>query len=102
MKEPRLPRKVKVGKRWYSVEILEAMANKSEMGKVNFEDRTIKLGRRTHHNVAFDPADIKESFWHELVHAILHDMGEHQLNKRETFVEEFAQRLTQAITSARF
>jgi hypothetical protein len=45
---------------------------------------------------------MKETFWHELVHAILVDMGEFKLNKREDFVEEFAKRLAKAIKSARY
>lgn len=102
MKETKLPRRVRVGKRWYSVEILEAMANKSHMGQVDFTKRTIQLGKHTHHGVRFKPDAINESFWHELVHAILHDMEEHELNNRETFVEDFAHRLSNAINSARF
>lgn len=102
MKTLTVPRKVKVGKRWYSVEILEAMCNKSEMGKIHFDNKTIHLGTHTHHGVAFSADDIKESFWHELVHAILYDMDEHKLNDNETFVEDFAHRLAKAIKSARF
>jgi Zn-dependent peptidase ImmA (M78 family) len=52
--------------------------------------------------VPFRLAALEETFWHELTHAILHDMGEHQLNNRESFVEEFANRLARAIQTARF
>jgi hypothetical protein len=45
---------------------------------------------------------MQDTFWHELVHAILNDMGEHTLNKDEKFVTGFANRLTKAIKSARF
>jgi hypothetical protein len=43
-----------------------------------------------------------DTFWHELVHAILNDMGEDLLNNNEKFVTGFANRLTKAIQSARF
>lgn len=87
-----LPRMVRVGKRWYSVDVVEAMVNKHEIGRVHYDKRSIELARATKN----------ETFWHELTHAILHDMGEHKLNERESFVEEFAQRLAGAVKSARF
>jgi hypothetical protein len=86
------PRRLRVGKRWYSVEIVEAMANKHEIGRVHYNTRTIELARKTK----------DETFWHELTHAILHDLGEHRLNARESFVEEFSARLAAAVKTARF
>jgi hypothetical protein len=41
------------------------------------------------------------TFWHELTHAILYDMG-CKLTHDEKFVNEFSNRLHQAITTARF
>ena len=102
MKQMSLPKKVKVGNRWYSVEVVEAMRDKSIMGRVNYTDRTIQIGKRTHHGIPFKLSALHETFWHELVHAILHDMGEDKLNERENFVEEFSTRLAKAIQSARF
>ena len=101
-KQLNLPKKIRVGTRWYSVEVVEAMRNKSEMGRVHYDKRTIELAKRTHHGVPFRLSALEETFWHELTHAILHDMGEHQLNNRESFVEEFANRLARAIQTARF
>lgn len=40
-------------------------------------------------------------FWHELTHAILHDMGD-PLWQDEGFVRAFSKRLDQAIKTARF
>ena len=42
-----------------------------------------------------------ETFWHEVTHAILHDMG-HKLEANEQFVTAFSQRLNDAIRSAKF
>lgn len=39
-------------------------------------------------------------FWHEVTHAILHDMG--QAWRGEAFVEGFSKRLTECIMTARF
>lgn len=41
------------------------------------------------------------TFWHELTHAILHDM-DCKLTHNEKFVTAFADRLDQAIKTARF
>lgn len=40
-----------------------------------------------------------ETFWHEVVHTILYDMG-HTLNKDEAFVTAFSSKLNQIIESA--
>lgn len=98
----RLPRKVKVGQRWYSVEVVEAMREKAIMGEICYTDRKItvastssRTGRR------FSQQDFSETFWHELVHAILNDM-DHQLASNEKFVEAFSHRLAKAINTAKF
>jgi hypothetical protein len=101
-KQLNLPKKIRVGNRWYSVDVVESMRNKSEMGRVHYERRTIELAQRTHHGVPFRLSALEDTFWHELTHAILHSMGEHELNNRESFVEEFARRLSAAIRTARF
>jgi hypothetical protein len=102
MKQLTLPKKVKVGERWYSVEVVEALRNKGEMGRVYYDKGVIELGRRTHHGIPLKLSALNETFWHELVHVILYEMGEHKLNDRERFVEDFAERLAQAINTAGF
>ena len=98
-----LPKKIKIGERWDSVEVVEAMQDKLDMGRVMYLEQKIKLGLRNGMTGRkFNLDDVKETFWHELVHAILRDMEEHKLNKREEFVEGFAKRLNIAINSARF
>jgi hypothetical protein len=50
----------------------------------------------------YSASEKSNTFWHELTHAILHDMGEDKLNHNEQFVSDFANRLDQAIKTARF
>jgi predicted SprT family Zn-dependent metalloprotease len=50
----------------------------------------------------FTYKDQHETLWHEITHAILHEMGRHKLNKDEKFVTEFAKTLSDAILSAKF
>lgn len=73
------------------------------MGTIDYDKQTIKVGRKS--NVtgrAYTRAMLSDTFWHELTHAILNDMGENALNSDEKFVTGFANRLTKAIRSARF
>ena len=102
MKQLTLPKKIQVGDKWYSVEVVEAMRDKTTMGKVDYTTQTMTLARKTHHGIPFKLSALHESFWHELTHAILDSMGEHKLSNNERFVEEFSNRLSKAIRTARF
>jgi exoribonuclease II len=97
------PRRMRVGKKMYSVEIVEAMLDKKFIGNINFDNQRIAIASR-HPSTGrlLAGAEVRDSFWHELVHAILHDMGRHNLNRDEGFVTGFANRLSKAIDSARF
>ena len=100
---PPIPRRIRVGKKLYSIEVVEAMMEKKNMGRVYYPQQTIKLGLKS--NVTgrkFADEEIQDSFWHEVTHAILHDMGYDTLNRNEAFVTGFANRLTKAINSAKF
>lgn len=98
-----IPRSVRVGNKRYSIDVVETMLNKGEMAKVVYDDGKIMLGKRS--NVTgrrYSQADLRESFFHELVHAILYDMNQHKLNRNEEFVTEFARRLTHALKKTVF
>jgi hypothetical protein len=93
--EKKLPRKIKVGDKWYSVEIAETLNRRVHIGEIDYDAQRIRIVTRRY------PL-MQETFWHELTHAILEGMGEHRLNNNEPFVEEFSSRLYRAIKSARF
>ena len=98
----RIPKKIKVGSKWYSVNKFKHMRTKGAMGGVWYKDAVIEVA--THSNmcgVRFKREDVYNTFWHELTHAILKDMGS-KLEGDEKFVEAFADRLTDAILSAKF
>ena len=79
------------------------MLDKRDMGRVHYHEQRIQLGRTS--NITgkpFKPEQITDTFWHEVVHTILRDMGEHRLNSNEAFVTKFANRLTESINTARF
>ena len=102
MKHLTLPKKIKVGDKWYSVDVAETMRDRLMAGEVHYAKRTITLARKSYHGVPLRLSALHETFWHELVHAILESMDETALNNNEAFVEEFSSRLAKAIQSARF
>lgn len=98
-----IPRRIRVGSKQYSVDIVETMLRKRDMARIHYDDRRIELGEFS--NITgrkFKDAVMQENFWHEVVHAILDDMNEDALNCNEKFVQEFAARLVQVMRSARF
>lgn len=98
-----LPRKIRIGKQQYTIDIVETMLNKTDMARVFYDKRQIQIGKRSGMTGRrYERKEMNDSFWHELVHAILYDMDEHALNKNEKFVTAFANRLSEAIDSARF
>lgn len=102
MSELKLPKKVKVGDRWYSVEIVETMERRAQMGCVYYGTGAIEVAAKSNvTNQKYSPDEISDTFWHELTHAILYDMGS-SLYKNEKFVTRFANRLSKAINTARF
>ena len=97
------PRRMRVGKKLYSIEIVEAMIEKNCVGRVHYADQCIQIAAKHSNTGRFlAGATLRDTFWHETTHAILEDMGRHMLNRDEKFVTEFATRLSQAIDSARF
>jgi len=98
-----MPRKLRVGNKWYSIDVVESMHRKGEMGRAYYDANVMQIARTS--NVsgrAYKPEELQDTFWHELTHAILADMGEDALNNNEHFVTGFANRLVQAINTAVF
>lgn len=93
-----IPSSVRVGTKKYKVERVEVIAGCR--GDVTYETNTIRIASRSA-GYAYTANEQYNTFWHELTHAILHDMNSH-LESNERFVKAFADRLTNAITSAKF
>jgi len=71
-------------------------------GSFNEETHTITIAQgNTERGYVYSADERSNTFWHELTHAILYDMG-CTLTHNEKFVNEFSNRLHQAITTARF
>jgi hypothetical protein len=97
-----IPIRIRVGTQVYSVDVVESMRRKATMGRTYYDLGRIEIG--AHSNITgrkFTQAEIDDTFWHEITHAILYDM-DHRLYNDEKFVTEFAGRLAKAIKSAQF
>lgn len=96
------PKTMQIGNHKYRIQTVTFMPRKGVMGTVQYDLGTIQLA--SHSNTTTKPyskEQRQETFWHEVTHAILHDMG-HKLHTNERFVTDFASRLSKAITSAKF
>jgi len=94
----KLPTSIKIGARRYLV--LFFNARHKHLGFLRPVLNTLSIATRWR-GKARKPEAIAETFWHEVTHAILHDM-DHPLWKDEKFVTAFSKRLSKAIDSARF
>lgn len=96
-KQYAVPKQITIGKTRIKVDLYDSVfVGKDECrGSYNWEHHEISIAKQAktrQHN----------TLWHEITHAILHDMGEHNLNHNEKFVRGFADRLEQAIRTAKF
>jgi len=92
------------GKRYKVVEVdsMKTARGRSIMGQLDFDKRSVSIAT---HNAStgrkYDKGEIGNSFLHELVHAILFDMG-HKLATDEGFVTNFADRLQEALETFKY
>lgn len=102
MTQADIPHRIRVGDKLYSVEIVEAMKRKHEMGRTYYGLQRIEIGRTSNLNGrSYTKEELDDTFWHELTHAILHEMG-YRLCNDEKFVSVFAAYLAKAIKSVEF
>lgn len=98
-----IPTQVTVGRQRYKVLQPETVMHGryARRGDIHYLSTTIRVawvdkgsGR------PFTTRQRSETFWHEMTHAILHDMGSHLANS-EKFVVAFSTRLNKAVLSAK-
>jgi hypothetical protein len=100
-----IPKSVKVGKTKIDVMQPDGLKLDKDVCRGAYyrsDDMIIVAKGNPERNVLYDVDERANTFWHELTHVILQDMGERRLNANEKFVSAFADRLHQAIKTARF
>jgi len=96
-----IPKEFKLGKKTYTVSLVRHTAPRGTMGKVHYEAGIVHVATNSSiSDRSFKTEEVADTFWHEVTHAILRDMGHRQWND-EKFVTAFANRLTQVITTAK-
>jgi uncharacterized beta-barrel protein YwiB (DUF1934 family) len=104
----KIPSQITVGKTTYTVKYEDSLLNDRYMGEVNYDEglitlcrsATIKIPNGNVIRMEYGAEEMHNSFWHEITHAILYDMG-HNLHNNEHFVTQFANRLSDAVDSAK-
>ena len=95
-----IPRRISVGKKTYEITRPQTIQDPPSYGRISFTANRIQIAQGDSRGNKFEQADVDNTFWHELTHAILHDMG-HDLCDNERFVTAFANRLSDAVNSAK-
>ena len=96
-----IPKSFRLGDRTYTVLILPTMGKRGVMGATYFKSARIEIGKKSKiTGAAYRREELNETFWHELTHAILNDMGSN-LERDEDFVTAFSSRLAQAVSTAK-
>ena len=100
----KIPKQVTIGNTPHLVCTKKSLVygNKICHGAFDEDTHTIEIAQMNPlRGYKYDADERSNTFWHELTHAILYDMGD-KLTHDEKFVTEFSNRLDQAIKTARF
>lgn len=99
----KIPKQVTIGKTKIKIDQPESLrvGRQACRGCFDRADNSIDVAKKDVRGNRYDKDERSETFWHEITHAILHDM-KNQLSYNEKFVTAFANRLHQAISTARF
>ena len=101
MPNPVLPHSLKIGTLRYKVAV-QRHTRVGTMGKVQYHEQLITVATHSARSGRkFRPQEVHETFWHEVTHGVLYEMG-HPFWRNEKFVTRFASLLTRAIETARF
>ena len=94
----RIPKKFQVGGQDVNVKQVELCEN-SDLGNIVLGQGEIQIADYVSRGVPQSQTSKLNTFYHELTHAILRNMGEYELNSNERFVCTFSSLLTEAVRS---
>ena len=100
----KIPKEVVIGDTPHQIRTKKHLVVGKTLCRGSFDERvrTITIAQgNTERGYVYDSSERANTFWHELTHAILYDM-DCKLTHDEKFVTAFADRLDQAIKTARF
>ena len=100
----KIPKQVTIGSTPHLVRVKDSVVVGKRICHGSFDEATHTISIAKGNPIreyAYDADERSNTFWHELTHAILYDM-DNKLTHDEKFVSAFADRLHQAIKTARF
>jgi len=95
-----IPKQISVGRKTYVITRPHTIQDPASYGRTYYDENRIEIARFDNQGNTFEQEEIDDTFWHELTHCILYDMG-NQLHRDERFVTAFSRRLSEAILSAK-
>lgn len=96
-----IPKEFKLSNKRYTVDFVRHTHPRGTMGEVVYGLRKISIATNSGlDDRSFKQEELADTFWHEVTHAILKDMG-HSLWNNERFVTRFANRLTEVVNTAK-
>ena len=94
-----IPKQFDLGDKTYKVELVRHTKPKGTMGTIYYDRHRVEIATDSGlSDRSFKQEELTDTFWHEVTHAILRDMNHRQWND-EKFVDAFAKRLTQVVTT---
>jgi len=95
------PRQIRVGGQKIEIHDVERCSNNS-VGEAHVCSGFIEIADKFNKDESQSADSKLNTFYHEMVHVILANMGENELNDNEKFVCSFAGFLTEAMVDAKF
>lgn len=92
----KIPKKISIGGQEIEIKFFPNL--EGTLGKCCLANGLIRIAE-TFDGLAQSPTSIENTYWHEVIHAILDTMGETELSGNEKFVCTFAGFLTECIHS---
>ena len=97
-----IPTTMQIGDHTYTIAHTKYMQGSGGMGRTYYNIKRVLLATHsTKTHKAFNAEARNETFWHELTHAVLFEMGS-PLHTNERFVSDFSYLLSRAVDTARF
>jgi hypothetical protein len=95
-----IPRAFTVGPRRFEIKHVQALDRPPAFGRLDITNNTIKLAAKSIFEQRYPLKQRRETFWHEALHACLHDMGMPFEKHDEDFINALSKRITQICCTA--
>lgn len=96
----KIPKKITVGNKTYAVIKVKHARTKNTLATIDYTHGIIWMATHDMQDNKLCKEEMADTFWHEITHAVLHDMNDALCND-ENFVTAFSHRLSLAIGSAK-